>query len=34
GRKESALMPLDESLAIMEAMDAFRSEWGLRYPTE
>ncbi|HOT35427.1 MAG TPA: Gfo/Idh/MocA family oxidoreductase [Candidatus Latescibacteria bacterium] len=34
GRKESALMPLDESLAIMETMDAFRSEWGLRYPTE
>jgi predicted dehydrogenase len=34
GRKESKLMPLDETISIMETMDAFRADWGLRYPTE
>ncbi len=31
---ESPLMPLDESLEIMDTMDALRSQWGLRYPME
>lgn len=34
GRLESSLMPLDESLHIMETMDMIREEWGLRYPME
>lgn len=28
GRSESASMPLDESVAIMETMDAIREQWG------
>ena len=31
GDKESALMPLDETLAVMATMDAIRSQLGLRY---
>lgn len=31
---ESAVMPLDESLQIMETMDAIRAQWGLKYPME
>jgi len=31
---ESDIMPLDESLAIMETMDKIRAQWGLRYPME
>ncbi len=34
GRKESGLMPLSESLAVMESLDAIRAQWGLRYPGE
>ena len=34
GKKESEVMPLDESLAIMETLDAIRAQWGLRYPME
>lgn len=34
GRTESDIMPLDESLAIMETMDDIRAQWGLRYPFE
>jgi len=34
GRSESSLMPLHETLTIMETMDELRSQWGLRYPTE
>jgi predicted dehydrogenase len=34
GRLENAIMPLDESLAIMETMDLIRAQWGLRYPGE
>jgi predicted dehydrogenase len=34
GKKESDIMSLDESIAIMETMDAIRAQWGLRYPME
>lgn len=34
GRTESAILPLDESIAVMETMDALRAPWGLRYPGE
>ena len=34
GRAENALMPLDESLAILKTMDAVRRQWGLTYPFE
>jgi dihydrodiol dehydrogenase / D-xylose 1-dehydrogenase (NADP) len=34
GRPESAVMGLDESLRIMEAVDEARRQWGLRYPME
>ena len=34
GKIESDVMPLDETLAIMETMDRMRQSWGLRYPVE
>ncbi|MGN6030931.1 MAG: Gfo/Idh/MocA family protein [Thermomicrobiales bacterium] len=34
GKRESDVMPLDESVEIMEAMDAMRAEWGLTYPAD
>lgn len=34
GRKENALMPLDESLAVMETMDDIRRQWNFKYPCE
>jgi predicted dehydrogenase len=34
GRLESSVMPLDETLAIMETLDEIRRQWGLRYPVE
>jgi predicted dehydrogenase len=34
GRLESAVMPLDETLQLMETLDAARAQWGLRYPVE
>lgn len=34
GKLESDIMPLDESLAIMQTMDAIRAQWGLKYPME
>ncbi|MCF6222121.1 MAG: Gfo/Idh/MocA family oxidoreductase [Flavobacteriaceae bacterium] len=34
GLKESALMPLDESIEIMEVMDTIRKPWALRYPND
>ena len=34
GLTESAVMPLDETAAIMETMDRIRADWGLRYPVE
>lgn len=34
GQRDSPVMPLDESVSILEAMDALRDRWGLRYPME
>lgn len=34
GRLESAVMPLDETLAIMRTLDSIRAQCGLRYPME
>jgi predicted dehydrogenase len=34
GKLESPLMPLDESLSIMETLDTIRAQWGLKYPME
>ncbi len=34
GRRESPIMPLDESLAIMRTMDQLRTRWGVKYPME
>jgi predicted dehydrogenase len=34
GRLECDVMPLDETLALMETLDAIRAQWGLRYPGE
>lgn len=34
GKIESNIMPLDETHAIMQTMDAIRAQWGLRYPSE
>jgi len=34
GQTESPIMPLDESLILMETMDAIRAQWGFRYPSE
>lgn len=34
GQKESSIMPLTESLEILQIMDEIREKWGLRYPME
>lgn len=34
GLLESPVMPLDETLSIMETLDAVRAQWGLQYPME
>jgi predicted dehydrogenase len=34
GRRESDVIPLRETVAIMEVMDWMRAQWGLRYPFE
>lgn len=34
GLLESPVMPLDESLTIMQTMDTLRGQWGVRYPME
>lgn len=34
GQCESSIMPLDETLSILQIMDHIRSQWGLRYPGE
>lgn len=34
GERESPIMPLDETVAVMETMDEIRAAWGLRYPGE
>jgi predicted dehydrogenase len=33
-QRESAIMPLDETIALMHLMDTIRAEWGLVYPME
>ena len=34
GKTESSIMPLSESLKIMQLMDTIRDQWGLKYPGE
>lgn len=34
GKNESDLLPLSETLSIMQTMDALRAQWGLKYPME
>ena len=34
GKLESDIMPLDETLSLMETLDAVRAQWGLVYPME
>ncbi|MBT3341624.1 MAG: Gfo/Idh/MocA family oxidoreductase [Gemmatimonadetes bacterium] len=34
GRTESAIMPLDETLALMKLLDQIRAPWGLTYPSD
>jgi len=34
GRTESDIMPLSETVSIMETMDTLRQQWKLRYPDE
>ncbi|BDI32823.1 oxidoreductase [Capsulimonas corticalis] len=34
GKTQSSVMPQDETLRIMETMDALRAQWGLKYPME
>ena len=34
GEKESEVMPLDETISVLETMDEIRAAWGLRYPGE
>ena len=34
GKLESDVMPLDETLTIMQTMDRIREQWGLKYPME
>ncbi len=34
GELESEVMPLDETVAVMETLDEIRSQWGLKYPME
>ena len=34
GKTESDIMPLDETLAVMETVDAIRAQWGLTYDAD
>jgi len=34
GKTECEVMPLDESIQIMETMDGLREQWGFKYPFE
>jgi len=34
GKTESDIMPLDETLAIMQLTDSIRAEWGLTFPAD
>lgn len=31
---ESPLMPLEETVAVLETLDRVRADWGLRFPVE
>lgn len=34
GKRESEVVPLDETRAIMQTLDHIRAQWGLKYPME
>jgi predicted dehydrogenase len=34
GKLESSIIPLEETLSIMQTLDAIRAQWGLKYPME
>jgi hypothetical protein len=34
GKLESSIMPLDESLQLMQLMDSLRCEWGVEYAAD
>ena len=34
GKLESSVMPLDETLSLVQTMDELRRQWGLKYPME
>lgn len=34
GALESSVIPLDETIQIMQTLDTIRGQWGLKYPTE
>ena len=34
GQTESNIMPLDESISIMDTMDKLRKQWNFKYPME
>lgn len=34
GKRESEIMPLDETLSVMKTLDQIRAIWGLKYPME
>ncbi|HEY3291818.1 MAG TPA: Gfo/Idh/MocA family oxidoreductase [Anaerolineae bacterium] len=34
GKTESDVLPLDETIAVMQTLDRVRAPWGLTYPTE
>jgi hypothetical protein len=34
GKVQSDVMPWEESLTVLRAMDKLRESWGLRYPME
>ncbi|OPZ83976.1 MAG: 1,5-anhydro-D-fructose reductase [Firmicutes bacterium ADurb.Bin419] len=34
GKLESEIMPLDQTLEIMDTLDRLRAKWGLKYPVE
>ena len=34
GKKESSIMPLNESMSIITTLDKIRQKWQLRYPFE
>lgn len=34
GKKESDIVPLDESIEVMKTMDTLRAQWGFKFPSE